>query len=84
MTYGMYSYRDVKANGFTPPMVCVNDQVAKRDFDYRLHNDKSMGFSPSDYEMYLVGSSAPPTINSGRQPSTFPVSGSKLPTKYIS
>lgn len=59
MTYGLYSYRDVKANGFTPPMVCVNEQVAKRDFDYRLHNDKSMGFSPSDYEMYLVGNFDP-------------------------
>ena len=61
MTYPMYSYRDVKSNGFTPPMVCVNEAVAKRDFDYRLHNDASMGFAASDYEMYMVGSFDPET-----------------------
>lgn len=61
MKYPMFSYRDVKANGFTPPQVCVNQQVAKRDFDYRLHNDNSMGFSPSDYELYMVGEFDPET-----------------------
>lgn len=61
MTYPVFSVRDVKANGFTPPTVYVNSEVAKRDFDYRLHNDNSMGFSPSDYELYMVGSFDPET-----------------------
>ena len=53
--YPMFAYRDNKASSFTPPFVCVNVAVAKRDFDYRLNNDKSMGFSPSDYDLYQLG-----------------------------
>ena len=53
--YPLYAYRDNKASSFTPPFVCVNEAVAKRDFDYRLHNDKSMGFSPADYDLYQIG-----------------------------
>lgn len=55
MKYPIFSLRDVKANAFCPPYVCVNEAVARRDFDYRLHNDNSMGFSPSDYELYRIG-----------------------------
>lgn len=55
MKYPIFSLRDVKANGFAPPVVYVNEAVARRDFQYRLHNDNSMGFSPSDYELYRIG-----------------------------
>lgn len=55
MNYPIYAVRDLKADGFAPPMVYVNDQVAQRDFDYRLHNDNSMGFSPNDYDLYKIG-----------------------------
>lgn len=55
MKYPMYCYRDNKANDFSPPMITQNEETAKRDFDYRLHNDKSMGFSPNDFDLYYVG-----------------------------
>lgn len=55
MKYPLYAIRDLKANGFTPPMLYVNEGVARRDFDYRLHNDQSMGFSPNDYDLYEIG-----------------------------
>ena len=55
MKYPLYAIRDLKANGFSQPVLYVNENVAKRDFDYRLHNDQSMGFSPNDYDLYHVG-----------------------------
>ena len=61
MTLPLYAYRDLKANSFSPPFVCVNEEVAKRDFDYRLHNDNSMGFSPKDFDLYLLGNYDPDT-----------------------
>lgn len=53
--YPMFCYRDVKAGSFSPPFCAVNTEVAKRMFDFQLHNDNSMGFSPGDYELYRVG-----------------------------
>lgn len=54
--YPVYAVRDLKADGFGTPMIYVNENVAKRDFDYRIHNDNSMGFSPNDYDLYHIGS----------------------------
>ena len=51
----MYCFRDNKANDFSPPMCHVNESTAKRDFDMRIHSDRSMGFSPNDYDLYYVG-----------------------------
>lgn len=53
--YPMYAVRDIKADGFGMVQLYVNEQTAKRDFDYRLHNDHSMGFSPADYDLYKIG-----------------------------
>lgn len=55
LIYPVFSVRDIKADGFGVPMIYVNEQTAKRDFDYRIHNDKSMGFSPADYDLYKIG-----------------------------
>lgn len=55
MKYPLYSIRDNKATSFSPPVVQVNEAVMRRDFEYRLHNDRAMGFAPSDYELYQIG-----------------------------
>lgn len=55
MKYPMYAMRDLKGNSFSPPECSVNVDTAKRTFDMRLHNDKSLGFSPADYELFCVG-----------------------------
>lgn len=57
MIFGVYSIRDVKT-GFLSPTFEVNDQVAKRNFEYAvLNSEHSLFFThPEDYSFYRLGS----------------------------
>lgn len=55
MKYPMYCIRDIKATDFGIPVIDINDETAKRSFAIRLHNDNSLSFRPSDYELYSIG-----------------------------
>lgn len=55
MIYGIYSMRDVKT-GYLPCNVDVNDDSAKRNFDFAFKNANSMFANyPSDYSLYKLG-----------------------------
>lgn len=55
MVYPLYVIRDVKVSYGTPYAMNNND-AAQRDFSFKLHNNEILGFSPSDYSLYRVGS----------------------------
>lgn len=55
MKYPMFSMRDEKV-GFGQPMVHMSEEVARRDFAYKINQpDSMMGFAPKDFSLYRVG-----------------------------
>lgn len=55
MKYPLYCIRDVKV-GFGQPQVYMSDQVARRDFAYKINQpDTLMDFVPGDFDLYQVG-----------------------------
>lgn len=54
MVIPVYCIRDVKV-GYAAPYVHTNNESAQRDFSYKLHNNEVLGFSPSDYSLYRIG-----------------------------
>lgn len=55
MEYPVYSIRDNKV-GFGAPFLEVNDQTAIRSFGLKVNNIDVMLYSPSDYDLYSIGS----------------------------
>lgn len=57
MIIGFFSVRD-KLSGFGYPTPDLNDKTATRNFAVAVNNPQvnSMNFSPSDYDLYKVGS----------------------------
>ena len=53
----LYCIRD-NLSGFGTPVFDVSDQTAKRAFSYAINNNADMNFSPSDYDLYKVGTFA--------------------------
>lgn len=51
----LYSVRDINV-GFNQPFCEKNDDVAQRGFAYAINNNDIMGFRPSDFDLYCVGS----------------------------
>ena len=54
MKMAVYSIRDV-LNGYSAPMVDVNDNIAIRNFKYSLSADSVVGANASAYELYRLG-----------------------------
>ena len=55
MKYPVFCWRDV-IQGFGEPKLYLNEEMAKRDFGYRLNQEGSpMQYKPSDYELYSLG-----------------------------
>lgn len=54
MKMPVYSIRDV-LNGYSAPMVDVNDNTAIRNFKFSLAGDSVVGANASDYELYRLG-----------------------------
>ena len=55
MKYPLFCVRDVKV-GFGQPMVHMSDQVAIRDFSYKINQPNSlMDAFPGDFDLYQVG-----------------------------
>lgn len=54
MKMPLYSIRDV-LNGYSVPMVDVNDNTAIRNFKFSLSGDPVLGANASDYELYRLG-----------------------------
>ena len=55
MKFELYSYRD-QLNGFGPIVLESNERTAIRGFSMAINNGNGMmGFSPKDYDLYLVG-----------------------------
>ena len=54
MKMPVYSIRDV-LNGYSAPMVDVNDNTAIRNFKFSLDGDSVVGANASDYELYRLG-----------------------------
>lgn len=56
MIYSIYSMRD-KMTGFVSPTFDLNDQVAARNFSMALTKSEGiLGFAPSDFDLYCLGS----------------------------
>lgn len=57
MNYPVYTIRDVKVGFDTQFLVQANEESAKRAFEMAVNNPGSMlGFKPSDFELYQIGS----------------------------
>lgn len=55
MIYFIYSMRD-KHTGFVSPTFDLNDQTAARNFSMALtKSDGILGFAPSDFDLYCLG-----------------------------
>lgn len=55
MKYPVFAWRDV-IQGFGAPQLFLNEEIAKRDFGYRINlEDSPMQYKPSDYELYRIG-----------------------------
>ena len=52
--YGLYSIKD-ELEGFTPPVICKDDQNAKRWFKTQLENNPLMKGNPTDFSIWLIG-----------------------------
>lgn len=56
MKVKLYSIYDVKAEAFNHPYTAINDQMAMRNVQMELNNEKSiMRQFPADYKLYCVG-----------------------------
>lgn len=55
MIYRMYSIFDSKARKYNAPFLAANDEVATRNFNGLLSNDKMMADFKSDFNLYQVG-----------------------------
>lgn len=55
MIYGVYSVRDL-LTGFMAPVVEIDDDVAKRNFEFAVKNaDGVLGFRPQDFDLMQIG-----------------------------
>lgn len=55
MIYGIYVIRDIKTS-FLTPTIDYNDAAALRNFRMAFSNENSIiGFQPSDFELYKIG-----------------------------
>lgn len=55
MIKSVYCVRDSKV-GFLDPVCEDNDKVATRNFAYAVnHSNGIMGFAPSDFDLYRIG-----------------------------
>lgn len=50
----VFAVRDV-LNGFLCPMIDLSNESAIRNFKYALQSNDLMGFCPSDYDLYCLG-----------------------------
>lgn len=54
MIVNLYSVRDLNS-GFNQPWCDKNDECATRGFAYSVNNNDIMGFRPSDFQLFQVG-----------------------------
>ena len=54
MVNKVFAIRDV-LNGYGAPMLDHSDATASRNFKYAISSNPSIGFKPSDYELYCIG-----------------------------
>lgn len=55
MKYPVYAMRDVYV-GFGAPQVHQNEEVAKRDFKYKVNQENGMmNYQPKDFSLYRIG-----------------------------
>ena len=56
MKYQVYCFFDKQAGLFMAPMIDINEATAKRNFAMQVNKSSgSMNFSPSDYDLYRMG-----------------------------
>lgn len=54
MILNLYCVRDL-TTGFNQPWCDKNDEAAIRGFAYSINNNDIMGFRPSDFQLFQVG-----------------------------
>lgn len=55
MIYPAYALRDIYV-GFGGPQIWQNEEVAKRDFKYKVNQEMGMmNYQPKDYSLYKIG-----------------------------
>lgn len=54
MIVSMFSVRDLQS-GFNQPWIDKNDECAIRGFSYSMKSNDIMGFRPSDFQLFKVG-----------------------------
>lgn len=54
MKHEMYAIRD-RLNGFTPPIPINDDEIAQRWFREMVHTSTTMKLSPSDFDLWHLG-----------------------------
>lgn len=54
MILNLYVVRDL-TTGFNQPWCDKNDEAAIRGFSYSVNNNDIMGFKPSDFQLFCVG-----------------------------
>lgn len=54
MIYPVYAVRD-KLAGFGAPEIALNDSMMIRSFGQRINNESLYQYSPSDYDLYRIG-----------------------------
>lgn len=54
MIYPVYSVRD-KLAGFGQPEVSLNEATMVRAFSQRINTNSVLEYSPSDYDLYKIG-----------------------------
>lgn len=54
MILNLYCVRDL-TSGFNQPWCDKNDEAAMRGFSYSINNNDIMGFRPSDFQLFQVG-----------------------------
>lgn len=56
MKKSVYAVFDIKSSVFANPFICVNDQVAIRNFNYAAQDENSDLFRyPNDFLLYHLG-----------------------------
>lgn len=51
----MYAIKDNLSGAFFPTVPFKNDELAKRWFGGQVRYDRSLAYSPKDYDLYYVG-----------------------------
>lgn len=83
MIYPVYSVRDVKVGFDVQFLVQANVEAAKRSFEMAVNNPGSMmGFKPSDFELYEIGSfDTDKGVFSGNPVPSFVIGGAEIYAK---